>query len=201
MASQVVREWIGINNFAMATQDKLLELLGRLKQEVLYSFLSIWSQYPCLHDLCFHLSFICTAFFTISKDSLAFDIFLQNVSTLTILVMGKGGVGKSSTVNSIVGERAVSVSPFQVLIIYSIYMYFAWFKCTQGAQSDLRNEMSIVRSAKACDGFSLEGWVYIKHHRYTWHHRRRLCQWPSTWDHKTVSSNCFFFISDQFFMR
>lgn len=28
--------------------------------------------------------------------------------------MGKGGVGKSSTVNSIVGERAVTISPFQV---------------------------------------------------------------------------------------
>ncbi|XP_038876609.1 translocase of chloroplast 34 [Benincasa hispida] len=68
MASQVVREWIGINKFAMATQDKLLELLGKLK---------------------------------------------QNVNTLTILVMGKGGVGKSSTVNSLIGERAVSVSPFQ----------------------------------------------------------------------------------------
>lgn len=36
------------------------------------------------------------------------------MSTLTILVMGKGGVGKSSTVNSIIGERAVTVSPFQV---------------------------------------------------------------------------------------
>ncbi|GAA0144044.1 hypothetical protein Leryth_009748 [Lithospermum erythrorhizon] len=37
----------------------------------------------------------------------------ENVDTLTILVMGKGGVGKSSTVNSLIGERAVNVSAFQ----------------------------------------------------------------------------------------
>lgn len=35
---------------------------------------------------------------------------------MTVLVMGKGGVGKSSTVNSILGERAVAVSAFQVHI-------------------------------------------------------------------------------------
>lgn len=69
MASRFVREWSGINSFASATQNKLLELLGQLKQE--------------------------------------------NVNSLTILVMGKGGVGKSSTVNSIIGERVVSISPFQ----------------------------------------------------------------------------------------
>jgi GTP-binding protein len=37
----------------------------------------------------------------------------EDVSTLTILVLGKGGVGKSSTVNSLLGERAVTVSSFQ----------------------------------------------------------------------------------------
>ncbi|GLT88042.1 hypothetical protein SLE2022_060860 [Rubroshorea leprosula] len=37
----------------------------------------------------------------------------ENVSKLTILVMGKGGVGKSSTVNSIIGEKVVAVSTFQ----------------------------------------------------------------------------------------
>jgi predicted GTPase len=38
------------------------------------------------------------------------------VNSLTILVMGKGGVGKSSTVNSIIGERVVAISPFQVIL-------------------------------------------------------------------------------------
>ncbi|KAI4383032.1 hypothetical protein MLD38_008913 [Melastoma candidum] len=69
MASQLIREWVGIQQFPLATRSRLLELLGLLKQ--------------------------------------------QDVSSLTILVMGKSGVGKSSTVNSIVGERAVAVSAFQ----------------------------------------------------------------------------------------
>lgn len=34
MASQIIREWLGINSFAPATQTKLLELLGKLNQEV-----------------------------------------------------------------------------------------------------------------------------------------------------------------------
>ncbi|XP_057841157.2 translocase of chloroplast 34, chloroplastic [Cryptomeria japonica] len=37
----------------------------------------------------------------------------EDVNSLTILVMGKGGVGKSSTVNSLVGERVAVVSAFQ----------------------------------------------------------------------------------------
>lgn len=69
MATQLIREWTGIQHFPAATQNKLLELLGKLTKE--------------------------------------------NVSSLTILVMGKGGVGKSSIVNSVIGERAVAVSAFQ----------------------------------------------------------------------------------------
>lgn len=38
MASQVIREWIGIQQFPPATQTKLLELLGKLKQEVVIFF-------------------------------------------------------------------------------------------------------------------------------------------------------------------
>ncbi|KAK8693687.1 hypothetical protein V6N13_071259 [Hibiscus sabdariffa] len=37
----------------------------------------------------------------------------ENVNTLTILVMGKSGVGKSSTINSLLGEQVVRVTPFQ----------------------------------------------------------------------------------------
>ncbi|KAK4433449.1 Translocase of chloroplast [Sesamum alatum] len=69
MAGQLVKEWTAIQQFPAATQEKLVDLLGKLKS--------------------------------------------QNVDTLTILVMGKGGVGKSSTVNSVIGERVVTVSAFQ----------------------------------------------------------------------------------------
>jgi len=55
MASQI-REWSGINTFAPATQTKLLELLGNLKQEVLfllfYSPLQIIPNYA-YYCLCF----------------------------------------------------------------------------------------------------------------------------------------------------
>lgn len=41
----------------------------------------------------------------------------RNVDSLTVLVVGKGGVGKSSTVNSLVGERVAVVSAFQVMYL------------------------------------------------------------------------------------
>ena len=49
---------------------------------------------------------------------------VKDVSTLTILVMGKGGVGKSSTVNSIVGERVTTVNAFQVLLRHVLSFRF-----------------------------------------------------------------------------
>lgn len=69
MAAQLIKEWSAIHQFPAATQEKLVNLLSKLKN--------------------------------------------QNVDTLTVLVMGKGGVGKSSTVNSIIGERVVTISAFQ----------------------------------------------------------------------------------------
>ncbi|KAL2526932.1 Translocase of chloroplast 34 [Abeliophyllum distichum] len=69
MAAQLIREWTSIQQFPAATQEKLVNLLGKLKNE--------------------------------------------DVNTLTVLVMGKGGVGKSSTLNSIIGDRVVAVSAFQ----------------------------------------------------------------------------------------
>ncbi|CAI9762326.1 unnamed protein product [Fraxinus pennsylvanica] len=69
MATHLVREWTSFQQFPAATQEKLVNLLGKLKN--------------------------------------------QDVNTLTILVMGKGGVGKSSTLNSIIGDRVVAVSAFQ----------------------------------------------------------------------------------------
>ncbi len=39
---------------------------------------------------------------------------MQSVDTVTVLVLGKGGVGKSSTVNSLIGERVAVISAFQV---------------------------------------------------------------------------------------
>ncbi|MBA0574760.1 hypothetical protein Golob_023914 [Gossypium lobatum] len=69
MGTPLPREWLGLQQFPAATQTKLFELLGKLKQE--------------------------------------------NVNTLTIVVMGKGGVGKSSTINSLIGEQVVRVTAFQ----------------------------------------------------------------------------------------
>lgn len=45
------------------------------------------------------------------------------MDTLTILVMGKCGVGKSSTINSIIGERVVTVSAFQVYGPIAVFFF------------------------------------------------------------------------------
>lgn len=54
MAAQLIREWSGIQQFPPATQTKLLELLGKLKQEVQFSpppleltLFTFWPFYCC----------------------------------------------------------------------------------------------------------------------------------------------------------
>ncbi|CAD5311508.1 unnamed protein product [Arabidopsis thaliana] len=76
----LVREWVGFQQFPAATQEKLIEFFGKLKQKV-----------------CF------VVVVPVSLD----------MNSMTVLVLGKGGVGKSSTVNSLIGEQVVRVSPFQ----------------------------------------------------------------------------------------
>lgn len=38
MAMPLAREWVGIQQFPVATQNKLVELLGKLKGEVVFTF-------------------------------------------------------------------------------------------------------------------------------------------------------------------
>lgn len=40
-----------------------------------------------------------------------------------MLVLGKGGVGKSSTVNSLIGERVAVISAFQVHFASAVDMW------------------------------------------------------------------------------
>eukprot|EP00252_Welwitschia_mirabilis_P002629 TRINITY_DN12572_c0_g1_i2.p1 TRINITY_DN12572_c0_g1~~TRINITY_DN12572_c0_g1_i2.p1 ORF type:complete len:223 (+),score=40.73 TRINITY_DN12572_c0_g1_i2:173-841(+) len=78
MATQPVREWTGIKQFPVSTQNALYESLAVLKE--------------------------------------------KNINSLTILVLGKGGVGKSSTVNSIFGERVANVNAFQPEVIRPVFV-------------------------------------------------------------------------------
>ncbi len=48
---------------------------------------------------------------------------MQSVDTVTVLVLGKGGVGKSSTVNSLIGERVAVISAFQVHFASAVDMW------------------------------------------------------------------------------
>ena len=64
----------------------------------------------------YHLLSLLNNIFT--KDCFYCCKKFQNVNTLTILVLGKGGVGKSSTINSLIGEQVVRVNAFQVSIAF-----------------------------------------------------------------------------------
>ena len=104
MGTPLPREWLGLQQFPAATQTKLFELLGKLKQEVFIN--------PLIPFIYFDLiTYLPKIVFIVAKK-------LQNVNTLTILVMGKGGVGKSSTINSLIGEQVVRVNAFQVSIAF-----------------------------------------------------------------------------------
>lgn len=87
---------------------------------------------------------------------------MQKKDRLTILVMGKGGVGKSSTVNSIIGERAVTVSAFQVPTIIARIC-----RCLLDLSIVLLNCSSLlflVRSTKTYNGFTGAVRVHIEHY-------------------------------------
>lgn len=58
MASQVIREWMGIQQFPPATQKELLELLGKLKQEVIifFPFFTEFECNPSRYSTCFSQS-------------------------------------------------------------------------------------------------------------------------------------------------
>lgn len=49
MATQLIREWTGIQQFPPATQSKLFELLGKLKQEV-WSFIFTFYLVPLVAE-------------------------------------------------------------------------------------------------------------------------------------------------------
>lgn len=63
------KEWVGLSSMPAATQQALLETLGKLRE--------------------------------------------RNVNEMTVIFIGKQGVGKSSTVNTLLNERVAPSSPFQ----------------------------------------------------------------------------------------
>lgn len=181
MASQLIREWVGIQQFPASTQTKLLDLLGKLKHEV--PSLPFPSR-PVRLSFC-HPSFVgdfplpgpvdtrCARSLALSAH-VVWPALLQNVSTLTVLVMGKGGVGKSSTVNSVVGERVVAVSAFQV--VPCVLTVSTPYECLNLVTGFGIAFYALVGGAETHNDFALEGWVYAEHRRHSRAHRRRIRQ-------------------------
>ena len=88
------------------------------------------------------------------------------MNKLTILVMGKSGVGKSSTVNSIIGERAVVINPFQVHIPLLLWIN----ELILNAESNIKSihgcyflSMKVGRT-ETCNGIALKDRIYDKYH-------------------------------------
>jgi GTPase SAR1 family protein len=95
-----------------------------------------------------------------------------------VLVVGKGGVGKSSTVNSIVGERVTVVSAFQVTGY--VHRGRASVCCDDRMVAEFSSDayevggvFGTVRDVETASMCEVKGGVYAEHHRHPWTGGRR----------------------------
>lgn len=154
MEIKAASEWSGFQTFPEPTQAKLDVLFGNLNQQVLI-----------LTHIYIYLLYLTWLLFSYVR----WFLLLQNVNTLTILVMGKGGVGKSSIVNSILGERVSSVTAFQVMH----YIKFFW-RCDFWPFYNIQLRYT-GRRVNTADVLTLSRWVHFEHH---WHPRASF-RWTS----------------------